>query len=147
MRCPSCEQENADSGAFCIFCGVALTAGPPEEEGLGQEVGEEAASKEPTLAELRDQMRVLQLDVGRIQLALDRRGIQIGGAEPSREGPPVRPVAARVRAGASRETSSAAPPASRTPEDAAYPEGHPLLAANPSMWTGRLFLVATGWPV
>jgi hypothetical protein len=32
MRCPNCNQENAESGSFCTACGTDLKAGPPDHE-------------------------------------------------------------------------------------------------------------------
>ena len=113
MRCPSCQQENAESNAFCIFCGEDLRA-------------------EVSLPELQRQVRGLQQAVEEIRATLARYGMRLSPpglgevppeAQPSRPREPVAPSAGVERAPI---TTSAGAPPGRPLQDIAYGERAPM---------------------
>ena len=89
MRCSNCERENAETSAFCIFCGQALTSEPQEQQETPQPNGEEDLPDGVSVAELRRDLSSLRREVTEIRATLASYGI--------RPASPAQPVAGEAR--------------------------------------------------
>ena len=82
MRCPQCQQENAETSSFCIFCGTDLT---DTEEGTQEQepdVGPEASEHQRAIIDLRNDVRRLQQDMRQIRSVLSRQGAGVIAPQP-----------------------------------------------------------------
>lgn len=64
MRCSKCQQENAESNNFCMYCGTRLPIESYPEEGSGQEGGE------ATLEQLQTDINSLRHELDELRSAL-----------------------------------------------------------------------------
>ena len=108
MRCPNCDQENAESSSFCIFCGADLRVGLAEEKAPEQEVPGQTSSEETSLDDLRDQVRKLHgvslrlvQDIREIRASLTSHGMRLSERDLRELRQPLEPHAQREPASAS----------------------------------------------
>ena len=77
MRCPSCQEENAESNSFCIFCGVLLNDDAGDTESSDQDAASTASNDAAAIGELRKDVRQLQQQVRGIYSVLSRQGARL----------------------------------------------------------------------
>ena len=121
MRCPGCQQENAETNAFCIFCGAVLSAEPSGEETQTDEGSTETPPEEVSLAGLQRQVSGLQQAVEEIRATLAIYGMRLSPSELRQVRSEVQPPRRREPVPAPAGPPSGAPPQSAEPPPPAEP--------------------------
>ena len=90
MYCPSCQQENAETSSFCIYCGTELRDEAGDTEGPSLDAASDASHDDP-ISELRRDVRGLQRQVREIRSVLSSQGARLTTPQPAQGGRDVAP--------------------------------------------------------